>query len=171
MIRAALITVSTKGAADERTDESGPAMREALASAGIDVIQARLVPDGIAAVQTAIQAAVALGANLVLTSGGTGLSPNDLTPDATRGLLEREVAGIAEALRARALEKTPHGMLSRGVAGSIGATLVVNLPGSPTACRESLAVLIPVLPHAIELLAGASGEDGHSIGRRPSSSE
>lgn len=171
MIRAALITVSTKGAAGERADESGPALREALEAVGIDVIQAQLVPDGVASVQAAIQAAVARGANLVLTSGGTGLSPNDLTPDATRGLLEREVAGIAEALRSHALEKTPHGMLSRGVAGSIGATLVVNLPGSPRACRESLAVLIPVLPHAIELLAGASGEDGHSIGRRPSSAQ
>lgn len=169
MIRAALITVSTKGAAGMRTDESGPAMREALASAGIEVIDTALVPDGIAPVQAAVRAAIERGANLVLTSGGTGLSPNDLTPDATSGLLDREIPGIAEALRSRALEKTPHGMLSRGLAGSIGATLIVNLPGSPRACRESLAVLIPVLPHAIELLAGGSGEDGHAAGRRPAS--
>ncbi len=168
MIRAALITVSTKGAAGERGDESGPAMREALTAAGFDVIHADLVPDGIAPVRAAIQAAVARGANLVLTSGGTGLSPNDLTPEATSGLLEREITGIAEALRAHALETTPHGMLSRGVAGSIGATLVVNLPGSPRACRQSLDMLVPVLPHAIELLAGATGEDGHATGRRPS---
>lgn len=167
MIRAALITVSTKGAAGERTDESGPAMREALAAAGIDVVATALIPDGIEPIQSAIRSAIDQGANLVLTSGGTGLSPNDLTPDATRGLLDREIAGIAEALRARSLEKTPHGMLSRGLAGSIGATLVVNLPGSPRACRESLAVLIPVLPHAIELLAGASGEAGHATGRQP----
>lgn len=165
MIRAALITVSTKGAAGQRTDESGPAMREALTAAGIDVIESALVPDGIVAVQTAIRSAIDRGANLVLTSGGTGLSPNDVTPDATRGLLDREIAGIAEALRSRSLEKTAHGMLSRGLAGSIGAALVVNLPGSPRACRESLDVLLPVLPHAIELLAGASGEDGHATGR------
>jgi len=150
VIRAALITVSTKGAAGEREDESGPAMREALAAAGIGVIEMALVPDGIAPVQTAIRSAIEHGANLVLTSGGTGLSPNDLTPDATRGILDREVTGIAEALRRRSLEQTPHGMLSRGLAGSVGATLIVNLPGSPRACRESLDVLIPVLPHAIE---------------------
>lgn len=168
MIRAALITVSTKGAAGERTDESGPAMREALAAAGIGVVLATVVPDGIAPVQAAIRSAIDHGANLVITSGGTGLSPNDLTPDATRGLLDREIAGIAEALRSSSLAKTPHGMLSRGLAGSIGATLVVNLPGSPRACRESLDVLVPVLPHAIELLAGATGEAGHATGRRSS---
>ena len=169
MIRAALITVSTKGAAGERIDESGPAMREALIGAGMDVIHAALVPDGIEPVQAAIRTAIGHGANLILTSGGTGLSPNDLTPEATHGILDREVAGIAEALRWRSLEKTPHGMLSRGIAGNIGTTLVVNLPGSPRACRESLNVLIPVLPHAIELLAGESGEGGHATGRRPSS--
>jgi len=168
VIRAALITVSTKGAAGERTDESGPAMRAALTAAGIGVIEEALVPDGIAPVQAAIRSAIDRGANLVLTSGGTGLSPNDLTPDATRGLLDREIAGIAEALRWNSLERTPHGMLSRGLAGSIGATLVVNLPGSPRACRESLDVLIPVLPHAIELLAGATGEAGHATGRHSS---
>ena len=168
MIRAALITVSTKGAAGQRTDESGPAMREALEAAGIDVVHMALVPDGIASVQAAIRTAVSGGADLVLTSGGTGLSPNDLTPDATRGVLDREITGIAEALRSRSLAQTPHGMLSRGIAGSIGATLVVNLPGSPRACRESLDVLMPVFPHAVELLAGASGEAGHATGRRPS---
>lgn len=168
MIRAALITVSTTGAAGGRTDESGPAMGAALADAGIAVQSVAIVPDGIASVQTAIRAAIAGGANLVLTSGGTGLSPNDLTPEATRAIVDREIDGITEALRSRSLERTPHGMLSRGVAGNIGATLVVNLPGSPRACRESLEVLIPVLPHAIELLAGASGEAGHATGRRPS---
>jgi molybdopterin adenylyltransferase len=108
---------------------------------------------------------VRAGANVVLTSGGTGLSPNDVTPEATRRVIDREVPGIAEALRARSLEKTPHGMLSRGVAGAVGPTLVVNLPGSPRAVRESLEVLLPVLPHAIELLAGETGETGHARGR------
>jgi len=160
-VRAAVITVSTKGAAGQRTDESGPAMSEALATAGHEVLTSALVPDDVAAVANAILDGVRAGANVVLTSGGTGLSPNDVTPEATRRVIDREVPGIAEALRARSLAKTPHGMLSRGVAGAIGATLVVNLPGSPRAVRESLETLLPVLPHAVELLAGESGESGH----------
>lgn len=165
MIRAGVITASTKGARGERADESGPAMRDALVAAGIEVVSMELVPDGVERIATAIRAAIAAGANVVLTTGGTGLSPSDVTPEATRTVIEREVPGIAEALRARALEKTAHGMLSRGIAGSVGPTLVVNLPGSPRAVRESLEVLIPVLPHAVELLAGESGEAGHSRGR------
>ena len=164
-VRAAIITVSTRGAAGERPDESGPAMRDALAAAGHEVVHTELVPDDIGGVATAILSAVRAGANVVLTSGGTGLSPNDVTPEATRRVIDREVPGIAEALRARSLEKTPHGMLSRGVAGAVGAALVVNLPGSPRAVRESLEVLLPVLPHAIELLAGGTGEAGHGRGR------
>ena len=160
-VRAAVITVSTKGAAGQRVDESGPAMRDALAAAGHEVLTSALVPDEIAAVANAILDAVRAGANVVLTSGGTGLSPNDVTPEATRRVIDREIPGIAEALRARSLAKTPHGMLSRGVAGAVGATLVVNLPGSPRAVRESLETLLPVLPHAVELLAGESGESGH----------
>jgi len=140
-------------------------MRDALAAAGHEVIYTDLVPDDAAGIATAILNAVRAGANVVLTSGGTGLSPNDVTPEATRRVIDREVPGIAEALRARSLEKTPHGMLSRGVAGAIGPTLVINLPGSPRAVRESLEVLLPVLPHAIELLAGESGEAGHARGR------
>jgi len=161
-IRAAVITVSTKGAAGERTDESGPAMRDGLVAAGHEVVSATLVTDDIAKVANAILDAVRAGANVVLTSGGTGLSPNDVTPEATRHVMDREIPGIAEALRARSLGKTPHGMLSRAVAGAIGTTLVVNLPGSPRAVRESLEVLLPVLPHAVELLAGESGETGHT---------
>jgi len=164
-VRAVVITVSTKGAAGERTDESGPAMRDGLVAAGHEVIGATLVGDDAGRIATAILDGVRAGANVVLTSGGTGLSPNDVTPEATRRVIEREVPGIAEALRARSLVKTPHGMLSRGVAGAIGGTLVVNLPGSPRAVRESLEVLLPVLPHALELLGGASGESGHARGR------
>jgi molybdenum cofactor synthesis domain-containing protein len=160
-IRAGVITVSTKGARGERADESGPAMRDALVAAGHEVVLESLVPDDVEGVATAILAAVRAGANVVLTTGGTGLSPNDVTPEATRRVVDREVPGIAEALRARSLQKTPHGMLSRGVAGAVGKALVVNLPGSPRAVRESLEVLLPVLPHAAELLAGESGERGH----------
>jgi len=164
-VRAGIVTVSTRGAAGERADESGPAMREALTAAGHEVTSSAIVPDDVAKVANAILDAVRAGANVVLTSGGTGLSPNDVTPEATRRVIDREVPGIAEALRARSLAKTPHGMLSRGVAGAVGASLVVNLPGSPRAVKESLEVLLPVLSHAVELLAGESGETGHARGR------
>jgi molybdenum cofactor synthesis domain-containing protein len=160
-VRAGVITASTKGTRGERTDESGPAMAEALRSSGIDVVSTALVPDDVDHIVAAIRKAIAAGANIVLTTGGTGLSPNDVTPEATRKVIEREVPGIAEAIRARSLAKTPHAMISRGIAGSVGTTLVVNLPGSPKAVRESLEVVIPVLAHAVELLAGESGEGGH----------
>lgn len=164
-LTAAVITVSTKGAAGSRVDESGPAIREALERAGITVIHAALVADGVTPVGNAIREAARRGAQVILTSGGTGLSPNDLTPEATRRVIDREAPGIAEALRAHALTKTPHGMLSRGIAGTVDGALVVNLPGSPRAARESLEVLIPVLAHAVELIAGRSGETGHRSGR------
>ena len=159
-LKAAIITISTKGAAGARVDESGPAIKEALEAAGIAVVHTKLVADGITPVGNAIREA-SQKANVVLTSGGTGLSPNDMTPEATRRVIDREAPGIAEALRAHSLTKTPHGMLSRGVAGTIGQAVVVNLPGSPRAARESLEILIPVLAHAVELLAGESGEGSH----------
>ena len=159
-LRAAVITVSTKGAAGKRVDESGPAVKAALEAAGIPVVHTVVVLDGITPVGNAIREA-SQKANVVITSGGTGLSPNDMTPEATRRVIDREVPGIAEALRAYSLTKTPHGMLSRGVAGTLGTALVVNLPGSPKAAVESMAILIPVLAHAIDLLAGETGESGH----------
>ena len=159
-LKAAVITVSTKGAAGKRVDESGPAVKAALDAAGIPVVHTALVLDGITPVGNAIREA-SQKANVVITSGGTGLSPNDMTPEATRRVIDREVPGIAEALRAYAVTKTPHGMLSRGVAGTLGAALIVNLPGSPKAAKESMEVLIPILPHAIDLLSGESGESGH----------
>jgi molybdenum cofactor synthesis domain-containing protein len=160
VLTAAIVTISTKGAAGKRVDESGPAIREALEAAGIKVVHTKVVSDGVTPVGNAIREA-SQKANVVITSGGTGLSPNDMTPEATRRVIDREAPGIAEALRAHSMTKTPHGMLSRGVAGTLGAALVVNLPGSPKAARESLEVLIPVLSHAAELLAGESGEGGH----------
>ena len=160
-----MITVSTRGAAGERADESGPVLKDGLTAAGHEIVSTTLVPDDVAKIANAILEAIRAGANVVLTSGGTGLSPNDVTPEATRRVIDREVPGIAEALRASSLANTPHGMLSRGVAGAVGPALVVNLPGSPRAVRESLEVLLPVLAHAVELLAGQSGESGHARGR------
>ncbi|OLC56372.1 MAG: molybdenum cofactor biosynthesis protein [Chloroflexi bacterium 13_1_40CM_4_68_4] len=166
MIVAGVITASNRSFRGERADESGPAAAEAVRALGGEVRFQIVVPDDLDAIADAIREAVAQGCTLVLTSGGTGLSSSDVTPEATRAVIEREVPGIAEALRARSLEKTPHGMLSRAVAGAIGRTLVVNLPGSPRAVRESLEVLAPAIPHALELLAGGSGETTHSRGRR-----
>jgi len=161
VIRAAVITASTKGAKGERVDESGPAMAEMLRASGAEVISVDVVPDDVERIVEKMRRAIRSGANVVLTTGGTGLSPNDVTPEATRRIVDREIPGIAEAIRARSLAKTAHGMLSRGIAGAAGSVLVVNLPGSPRAVRESLEVILPVLPHAIELLAGESGEAGH----------
>ena len=165
-IVAGIITASNRSARGERGDESGPAAAEFVRSLDGEVRYQVVVPDDIEAIADAIREAAAQGCTLVLTSGGTGLSPTDVTPEATRAVIEREVPGIAEALRARSLEKTPHGMLSRGVAGALGRALVVNLPGSPRAVRESLETIAPAIPHALELLAGGSGESTHATGRK-----
>ena len=165
-IVAGIITASNRSARGERGDESGPAAAEFVRSLDGEVRYQVVVPDDIEAIADAIREATAQGCTLVLTSGGTGLSPTDVTPEATRAVIEREVPGIAEALRARSLEKTPHGMLSRGVAGAVGRALVVNLPGSPRAVRESLETIAPAIPHALELLAGGSGESTHAAGRK-----
>jgi len=154
-----VLTVSDRVSRGEAEDTSGAALEELLRGEGYDV-ERRVVADERDEVGAALRE-LAVSAALVLTTGGTGLAPRDVTPEATRDVLDREAPGIAEALRAHSLTKTPHGMLSRGVAGTLGAALVVNLPGSPKAARESLEVLIPVLAHAAELLAGESGEGGH----------
>jgi molybdenum cofactor synthesis domain-containing protein len=167
VIVAGIITASNRSFRGERPDDSGPAMAEGVRGLGGEVRFQMIVPDDVDAIADALREAIAQGCTLVLTSGGTGLSPTDVTPEATRAVIEREVPGIAEALRARSLAKTPHGMLSRGVAGAVGATLVVNLPGSPRAVRESLETIAPAIPHALELLAGGSGETTHGRGRRP----
>jgi molybdopterin adenylyltransferase len=149
--RVAVLTVSDRVSAGEADDGSGDTLEGLLRADGYDVTR-RLVPDEAGEISAAIRE-LADDAALVLTTGGTGLAARDVTPEATRAVLEREAPGIPEALRADSLAKTPHGLLSRGTAGTVGRTLVVNLAGSPGACRDGYAVLKPALPHALKLLA------------------
>jgi molybdenum cofactor biosynthesis protein B len=149
-VKAAVLTVSDRASRGEAPDGSGDTLAELLAADGYEVVR-RLVPDERDEIASAITQ-LATDAALVLTTGGTGIAPRDVTPEATRSVLEREAPGIAQALRADSIAKTPHGLLSRGVAGVVGATLVVNLPGSTGGCRDGYAVLRPALGHALSLL-------------------
>jgi molybdenum cofactor synthesis domain-containing protein len=150
-VRAAVLTVSDRVSRGEAEDGSGDTLEGLLRADGYDVTR-RLVPDETDEISAAIRE-LADDAALVLTTGGTGLAARDVTPEATRAVLDREAPGIPEAVRADSLAKTPHGLLSRGAAGTVGRTLVVNLAGSPGACRDGYAVLKPALPHALKLLA------------------
>jgi molybdopterin adenylyltransferase len=157
-MKVGVLSVSDKGARGEREDKSGPAIREMIEAEGGEVVRAKIVPDEPADIRAALVAWADEGLDLVLTTGGTGFSPRDWTPEATKAVIEREAPGLAEAMRRAGAERTPTAILSRAVAGLRGATLIVNLPGSERGVREGLAVLLPVLPHAVEVLRGEARE-------------
>jgi molybdenum cofactor synthesis domain-containing protein len=160
VMRTAILTISDKGSRGEREDKSGAAIREMIEEMGGTVVEMRIVPDEKEQITSALKE-MARSADLVLTTGGTGIAPRDVTPEATRAVIEKELPGITEVMRSRSVEVAPTAMLSRAVAGTLGRALIVNLPGSPKAVRECLSFIKPAIPHALELLRGEGGECGH----------
>jgi len=159
MFRVGIITVSDRASRGEREDQSGQLVKELVKEIEGESIAYRVIPDEVALVrEELLRMCDELELDLVITTGGTGLGPRDVTPDATLTVIEKEVPGIAEAMRAEGLKKTRHALLSRAVAGIRGKSLIVNLPGSPRAVRECLSTVLPALPHAIEVLKGEAKE-------------
>lgn len=161
MIRTAIITLSDKGSKGEREDESGRVIGEMIQSVGAEVNSYEVLPDERPLIAAALARLADSGEiDLILTTGGTGVAPRDVTPEATREVIDRELPGMAEAMRAESFKKTPRAMISRAVAGIRKQTLIVNLPGSPRAVRENLAVILPALTHAIEKIKGDPSDCG-----------
>ncbi|MBC8032440.1 MAG: MogA/MoaB family molybdenum cofactor biosynthesis protein [Pyrinomonadaceae bacterium] len=161
-IRAVVITVSDACSRGEREDASGAALAQLLLDIGAKIVEAKIVSDDLEPLSELLRASADRDdVNLVVTTGGTGFSPRDNTPEATLAVIERAAPGLAEAMRIETLKQTPMAMISRGVCGIRNGTLIINLPGSPKAVRESFAVIAPVLNHAIALLAGSPGGDLH----------
>ncbi len=155
MFNAGIITVSDKGSQGKREDKSGPAIAEMLAGVAIKIKHTLLIPDEIDQIQQAIiQLADVEELDVILTTGGTGVSPRDLTPDATLNVIDKEVPGMAEAMRIASSKLTPHAMISRAVVGIRGRCLIINLPGSPKGATENLASILPALQHAVEKIKG-----------------
>ncbi len=154
-IRTAIITLSDKGSAGEREDESGKIVREMIEDIGASAVHYEVLPDDKTRISETLTTLSDSGEiDLILTNGGTGVAPRDVTPEATLAVIDRELPGMAEAMRAESLKKTPHAMISRAVAGIRKQTLIINLPGSPKAARENLAVILPALHHTIEKIKG-----------------
>jgi molybdenum cofactor synthesis domain-containing protein len=168
-MRVAILTISDRVSSGERQDRSGPELGTLIKNHGWQVVSRNVVSDDPSGIQSWLMEASDSGEiDLILTTGGTGMSPRDLAPEATRAVLEREAPGLVEAMRAASLQKTPHAMLSRAVAGIRSQTLIVNLPGSPQGARENLEVIMPVLEHAIALLReDPDAEAGHQLKSKP----
>lgn len=162
-LKAAVITVSTSVAGGEREDRSGVLLAELAAAGGVEVVARETVPDSVEAIEAALRrySTPASEVKVVLTTGGTGLTQDDVTPEATRAVIGREVPGIGEAMRAESRKYTPMGVLSREVAGVVGDTLIVNFPGNPKAIEQLFGVIAPVLEHAVGLLGREHGSAGH----------
>jgi molybdenum cofactor synthesis domain-containing protein len=159
MIKAGVITVSDKGSAGQREDQSGPEVERILKTIGIEVIRRAIIPDEIHEIRDIlVDFADHQKIDLIITTGGTGVTPRDVTPDATLSIIDKEVPGMAEAMRRESYKITPHALISRAVAGIRGRALIINLPGSPKGVRENLAVLLSSLPHAIEKIKGDERE-------------
>jgi molybdenum cofactor synthesis domain-containing protein len=156
-MRCAILTVSTSTAAGANEDLSGPALADAARGTGADVVAQDVVPDDVSAIATWLRAHVNSGTELLLTTGGTGLTADDVTPEATRAVIDRDVPGLAEAMRAASLQYTPMSMLSRAVAGTCGGSLIINFPGSPKAIAQLFPVVEPVLAHAVATLHRENG--------------
>jgi molybdenum cofactor synthesis domain-containing protein len=160
-VKAAILTISTSKARGEGRDESGPALAEVAQALGAEIVASDLLEDDVQEIEDRLRHLCdRVGCDVVLTSGGTGFAPADVTPEATRAVIERDAPGIAEAMRAASREHTPHWMLSRAVAGIRGSTLIINFPGSPRSILQTADALIPALPHALALLAEQPTEHG-----------
>lgn len=169
-LRCAVLTVSDRAATGERKDESGPALVKRIRDLGWELVRSEIVSDDRAEIESRLTAWADAGAvDLILTTGGTGFADRDQTPEATQAVFDRPAPGIAEAIRAASLLQTPHGMLSRGVAGIRGRALIVNLAGSPRGAKDGFEVILPALPHAVELLRGQPGAEAGHLRRPPPS--
>lgn len=166
MFTVAILTLSDKGSRGEREDTGGPLIREMISRIGADVRHYEIIPDELELIKSKL-IDYSKGVDLIITTGGTGLSPRDVAPEATLAVIDREIPGIAEVMRMEGMKKTNRAMLSRAVAGTRGTTLIINLPGSPKAIKEGLEAIMDVIPHAIEKIKGSTEDCALLEGTRP----